>query len=66
MAIYSFPVNFLDFVREEFGDILIGRPVDRYTQLIAVDFFKLCFQFWAFEPVIAEPVEIGELLVGIW
>ncbi len=59
----GFAVDFLDMLAEKLGNVLVGRPVDRYAQLIAIDFFKFLFEILTVEPVVAEPVEIGELLV---
>ena len=63
MAVNGFAVDFLDNVGEELGNILIGRPVDGHAQLVAVDFLKFFLEIRTFEPVVTEPVEVGELLV---
>ena len=57
-------VDFLHVVGEELGDVLIGRPVDRHAEIIAVLRLERRLQVLAVEPVLAEPVEVGELLVG--
>ena len=57
-------VDLLHVVGEEVGDVLIGRPVDRHAELVAVLGLELVLEVRAVEPVLAEPVEIGELLVG--
>ena len=49
--------------REEFGDILVGRPVDRNAQVIAVLGLEVVLGLLIREPVVAEPVEVRELLV---
>ena len=64
MAVDALAVDFLDVLGEELGDVLVGRPVDRHAQLVAVDFLELGLQLRLLEPVGAEPVEVGELLVG--
>ncbi|MNZ79379.1 hypothetical protein D3C78_979810 [compost metagenome] len=69
LAVIHVPVNalavdFLDVFAEEFGDVFIGRPVHRYAQLVAVLFLELGLQVRTLEPVGAEPVQVGELLVG--
>ena len=63
MAENGFAVDFADMLCEELGNVLVGRPVDRHTQLVAINFFEFLFEVLAVEPVITEPVEIGELLV---
>ena len=60
----AFAVDFLDVFAKELGDVFIGRPVHRHTEFIAVLFLELGFELWALEPVGAEPVEVGKLLVG--
>ncbi len=62
VAIDALTVDFLDVLAEEFGDVFIGRPVDRHTQLVAIDLLELLLQLRALEPVGAKPVEVGELL----
>jgi hypothetical protein len=37
----GFAVDLADMLGEELGNVLIGRPVDRYAQFIAVDFLEL-------------------------
>ena len=49
---------------KECGDILIGRPVDRNPEVIAIGGFEIVLGLLIVEPVIAEPVQVGELLVG--
>ena len=49
---------------EELGDVLIGRPVDRNAQVIAILGLEVVLGLLVVEPVIAEPVKVGELLVG--
>ena len=57
-------VDFLHVLGEELGDVLIGRPVDRHAEVVAVLGLELLLEVWPVEPVLAEPVEVGELLVG--
>ena len=64
MAIDLDAVDFLHVVAEEVGDVFIGGPVDRHTQLVAILGLELFLQLGLVEPVLAEPVEVGELLVG--
>ena len=56
MAIDWLTINFFDLFSEIFCNILIGGPVDRHTQRIAIDFFELFFQLGIAEPVVSEPV----------
>jgi hypothetical protein len=49
---------------EELGNVLIGRPVNRHSKLIAVLCLELFLQLGLVKPILAEPVQIGELLVG--
>ena len=64
MAVYPHAIDFLDVFGKEFGDILVGRPVDRHAEFVAVLGLEAFLQVRAVEPVLAEPVEIRELLVG--
>ena len=48
---------------KELRDILIGRPVVRHTQRIAVLGFEIGHVLGVVEPVVAEPVKVRELLV---
>jgi hypothetical protein len=48
---------------EEFGNVFIGRPVDRHAKLVAVFLLEIGLVLLVVEPVVAEPVEVGELLV---
>ena len=57
-------VDLLDVHGEELGDVFIGRPVDRHAQVVAVHLLEPFLQVVALEPVLAEPVEVGELLIG--
>ncbi len=63
VAVDGLAVNFTDMLAEEFGNVLVGGPVDRYTQLVAVDLLEFLLEVRPVEPVVAEPVEVGELLV---
>ena len=49
--------------REELCNIFIGRPVDWHTQVITVLLFEVSLVLIIGEPVVAEPVQIGELLI---
>ncbi len=49
---------------KEFGNVLIGRPVDRNAQIVAVFRLEIGLVLLVVEPVVTEPVEVGELLVG--
>ena len=49
---------------EEFGDVLIGRPVDGNAEVVAVLGLEVRFVLVVVEPVVTEPVEVRELLVG--
>mmetsp|Transcript_7763 Transcript_7763/g.11379 ORF Transcript_7763/g.11379 Transcript_7763/m.11379 type:complete len:387 (-) Transcript_7763:31-1191(-) len=57
-------VDFFDVFAKELGDVLIGRPVDRNAQIIAVFCLKGLLQVCPVKPVLAEPVEVGKLLIG--
>ncbi len=48
---------------EEFSDILIGRPVDGNTEVVAVFGLEISLVLVVVEPVVTEPVEVRELLV---
>ena len=63
MAVDADAVDFLHILTEEFGNVLISRPVDGNAKVIAIFVFELFLKFRLVEPVLAEPVEIGELLV---
>ena len=47
---------------EEFRDVLIGRPVDRNAEIVAIRRFEVGLVLLVVEPVIAEPIEVRELL----
>jgi branched-subunit amino acid ABC-type transport system permease component len=64
VAVDLLAVEFLHVVGEEVGDVLVGGPVQRHAQVIAVLGLELVLQVLAREPVGAEPVQVGELLVG--
>jgi hypothetical protein len=64
VAVDADAVDFLDVVGEELGDVLIGGPVDRNAEVVAVFLLERRLQVFAVEPVLAEPVEVRELLVG--
>ncbi len=64
MAIDLDAVDLLDVVGEEVGDIFVGRPVHGNTELVAVLGLEPGLVFGIAEPVVAEPIEVRELLVG--
>jgi hypothetical protein len=49
---------------EEFGDVFVGRPVDRNAEVVAVLRLEVGLVLLVVEPVVPEPVEVRELLVG--
>ena len=49
---------------EEFGDVFIGRPVQRDAKIIAILGFEVVLGLLMIEPVGAEPIQVGELLGG--
>ncbi len=49
---------------EELGDVLIGRPVDRNAEFVAVLGLEVRLVLLVVEPVVAEPIEVRELLIG--
>ena len=57
-------VDLAHIVGEEVGDVLVRLPVDRHAQLVAVPFAEAFADGRTLEPVVTEPIEIGELLVG--
>ncbi len=65
-AIVQMPIHLLAIyfsARKERGDILIRRPVQRHTQFIAILPLELALQIRTREPIVPEPVQVGELLV---
>jgi hypothetical protein len=64
VAIDRLAVDRLHVVGEELGDVLVGAPVQRHAQVIAVLGLELVLEVLAGEQVGAEPVQVGELLVG--
>ena len=64
MAIDFLAVDFFHCVGEEIGDVFVGRPVDWHAEVIAIFGFERRLELRLLEPVVAEPVEIGELLIG--
>ena len=64
MAVDLDAVDLLHVVGEELGDVLVGRPVDRHAELVAVFGLELLLEVGSLEPVVAEPVQVRELLVG--
>jgi hypothetical protein len=53
-----------DRLGEELGDVFVGGPVARHAQLVPVLVAELLLQVRVGEPVIAEPIQVRELLVG--
>ena len=64
MPINAHAVNFFDIVGEKGGDILVSRPVDRHAEFVAVFGAEPLFEIGARKPIVAEPIQVGELLVG--
>jgi hypothetical protein len=64
VAVDGLAVDVLHVVGEELGDVLVGAPVQRHAQVIAELGLELVLQVLAREQVGAEPVQVGELLVG--
>ena len=64
VAVDADAVDLLDVVGEEVGDVLVGRPVDRHAEVVAVLLLEAGLEVGVVEPVLAEPVEVHELLVG--
>ncbi|MNE31399.1 hypothetical protein D3C80_1249650 [compost metagenome] len=64
MPVDALAVDFLDVFGKEPGNVLIGRPVHRHAEFIAVLRLEFGLEVRTLEPVGAEPVEVGELLVG--
>ena len=48
---------------EELGNVLIRGPVDGNTQIVAVFGFEVGLVLVVLEPIVPEPVQVGELLV---
>ncbi len=63
VAIDPDAVDFLDVVGEEVGDVFIGRPVHGNAEIVAVLGLELGLVVGIGEPVVAEPIEVRELLV---
>ena len=63
MTVNSLTIDFFDNFSEELCNILVSRPVDRHTQLVAIDFLEFLLEIRPLKPVVAEPVEVGELLI---
>ena len=64
MAIDGLAVDGFHIVGEEFGDVFVGAPIKRHTQVVAELGLEFVFDFFALEQVGTEPVQVGELLVG--
>ena len=64
MAINRLAVNGFNVFTEERGNVFVGRPVQRYTQVIAVLRLEFVLQILAREQISAEPIQVGKLLVG--
>ena len=64
MAVDLAPVDGIHLIGKELGDILVGGPVLRHAKLVAVFLLEAPPEAGLLEPVIAEPVEVRELLVG--
>ncbi len=64
VAVDALAVDLLDVFGEELGDVLVGAPVHRHAEVIAVLGLELGLEIGLVEPVLAEPVQVRELLVG--
>ena len=64
MAVNFLPVDFLQGVCEKINDVSIRRPVDGHAEIIAKLGLERRLKLRLLEPVVAEPVEVGELLIG--
>ncbi len=56
-------ISFTSLVKKR-GDVLVRGPVHRHAQLVAVLLLEALLQLRRAEPVLPEPVQVGELLVG--
>ena len=63
MPVHGLAIDGLDVLGKELRDVLVGGPIHRHTEFIAVGLLKTGAQVLALEPVVAEPVQVGELLV---
>jgi hypothetical protein len=63
VSVHADAVDLLDVVGEEVRDVLVRRPVERHAQLVAVLGAELLLEILAAEPVVTEPVQVGELLI---
>ena len=63
VAIDFLAINFLHGVGEEVGDVFVGRPIDRHAEFVAELGLECGLELGLLEPVVAEPVEVRELLV---
>ena len=64
MAVDLHAVDFFHVIGEEFSDVFVSRPVNRNAQIIAILGLERGFQIFTVEPVFAEPIEVGKLLIG--
>ena len=64
VAVDALTVDFLDGVGEVIGDVFVGRPVDWHAEVVAELLFEAGLDVGALEQVVAEPVQVCELLVG--
>ena len=63
MAVDLLPIDLADVNGKKLGNIFIGRPIDRHTQRVAIALFKSLLELWVRKPVMAKPIQIGELLI---
>jgi hypothetical protein len=51
---------------EELGNVLIGRPVDRNAEVVAIFGLEVGLVLVVVEPVVAEPVGLANCWSGSW
>ncbi|MPM84231.1 hypothetical protein SDC9_131302 [bioreactor metagenome] len=64
VAVDRLAIDLLHIVGEELGDVFISAPVLRHAQVVAILGLELVLQILARKQIGAEPVQVGELLVG--
>ena len=64
VAVHAHAIDVLHVHGEELGDVFVGGPVERDAQLVAVALLERLLQLRSLEPVVPEPIEVRELLVG--
>jgi hypothetical protein len=63
VAIDFLAVDLFHSVGEEVGDVFVRRPVDGHAELVAELGLERRLELGLLEPVVPEPIEVGELLV---